>query len=72
MNAQISPKVSQVFFTNAYLLAKIGADTAENVERNFAKKLATTLPLRSDPMQPPYPPGATVGALAVTNLIDRV
>ena len=27
---------------NAYLLAKIGADTAEN-ERNFAEKLATTL-----------------------------
>ena len=35
----------------AYLLAKIGADTAEN-ERHFAKhlpkKLATTLTLRSD------------------------
>ena len=37
---------------NAYLLAKISADTAEN-ERNFAKnlpkKLATTLPLLGDP-----------------------
>ena len=35
---------------NAYLLAKIGADTAEN-ERNFAKNaknLATTLPLRPE------------------------
>ena len=31
---------------NASLLAKIGADTAEN-ERYFAKKLATTRPLRS-------------------------
>ena len=34
---------------NAYLLAKIGADTAEN-ERNFAEicqKLATTLRFRS-------------------------
>ena len=28
---------------NAYFLANIGADTAEN-ERNFAKKLATTYP----------------------------
>ena len=32
---------------NAYFLAKIGADTAEN-ERTFAKKLSTTLQL-------PYP-----------------
>ena len=31
---------------NAYFLANIGADTAEN-ERNFAKKLATTLRLTS-------------------------
>ena len=48
---------------NAYLVAKIGADTAEN-ERKFAKNLATTLPLRSDPTpaaevrgHAPGPPG---------------
>ena len=29
---------------NAYLFAKIGTDTAEN-ERDFAKKMATTLPV---------------------------
>ena len=34
---------------NAYLLAMIGSDTAEN-EQTFAKKLATTLPLGSDPV----------------------
>ena len=40
---------------NAYLLEKIGADTAEN-ERNFAKQLATTL--LPYPLLPilPYPP----------------
>ena len=49
---------------NAYLLAKIGADTAEN-ERNFAKiliKIGTTL--RVPPGGGPGPRGSLRGAAA--------
>ena len=54
---------------NAYLLAKIGADTAEN-ERNFAENLATTLRLLTSPPggQPPGgargPPGPVAESAA--------
>ena len=51
---------------NACLLAKIGAATAEN-EEHLPQKMATTLPLRSDPMVNPgdargrAPPGDGAG-----------
>ena len=54
---------------NAYLLAKIGADTAEN-ERNFAENLPKIgnyltgpLPYGPTPEVPPAPPGDPGGGL---------
>ena len=55
---------------NAYLLAKIGADTAEN-ERNFAEicqKFATTLRVRRPPPRGPEGYGLCAGGEAQTAL----
>ena len=68
---------------NAYLLAKIGADTAENernIDKNFPKKMATTpTPPRGPrllPAEPPRPRGNARGALgggadARTRVVNR-